>query len=229
MKTNGSVYVSAVFAALIGYFSYQWWFNPNRIVKRRLGELAATLSVPANESDLARVARLAQLRQLLADDVRVRAGRSGPELSSRDAVIAAAVGWRPAGGSNVDFVDVDVKVDSNDAARAYVTVDMTTRDSANGSSGARPGSAGVVSSGASGGDTGAYGFGRGERERELSCDCMLKRPPACRDTPRRPQFRRNFFGHSLSFRASFPLSRLRERVGVRASLASVPALSRVGG
>jgi hypothetical protein len=132
MKANGSVYVSVVFAALIGYFSYQWWFNPHRIVKRRLGELAATLTVPANESDLARVARLARLRQYLADDVRVRAGRSGPELSSRDAVMAAAVGWTPAGGSNVDFVDVDVKVDSNDAARAYVTVDMTTRDSGTG-------------------------------------------------------------------------------------------------
>ena len=128
MKANGSVYVSVVFVALIGYFSYQWWFNPHRIVKRRLGQLAATLSVPRNETDLGRVARLAQLRQYLADEVHVRAGRSGPELSSRDAVMAAAVGWTPVGGANVDFVDVDVKVDSNDAARAYVTVDMTTRD-----------------------------------------------------------------------------------------------------
>jgi hypothetical protein len=30
MKSNGSVYVAVVFAALIGYFSYQWWFNPSR-------------------------------------------------------------------------------------------------------------------------------------------------------------------------------------------------------
>ena len=132
MKANGSVYVSVVFVALIGYFSSQWWFNPHRIVKRRLGELAATLSVPANETDLGRVARLARLRQYLANDVHVRSGRSGPDLSSSDAVMAAAGGWTPTGGSNVDFVDVDVKVDSNDAARAYVTVDMTTRDSRTG-------------------------------------------------------------------------------------------------
>ena len=98
MKANGSIYVSLVFAALIGYFSYQWWFNPHRIVKRRLGELAATLSGPANESDLGRVTRLAQLRSYLADDVRVRAGRSGPELTSRNEVLAAANGWKPAGG-----------------------------------------------------------------------------------------------------------------------------------
>jgi SAM-dependent methyltransferase len=43
MKANGSVYVAVVFAALIGYFSYQWWFNPSRMVKHPLGELAAAL------------------------------------------------------------------------------------------------------------------------------------------------------------------------------------------
>ena len=37
MKSNGSVYVAVVFAALFGYFSYQWWFNPARAVKQRLG------------------------------------------------------------------------------------------------------------------------------------------------------------------------------------------------
>ena len=42
--------------------------------------------------------------------------------------MAAGGGWTPPGGWNVDFVDVDVTVDSDTAARAYVTVDMTTRD-----------------------------------------------------------------------------------------------------
>jgi hypothetical protein len=132
MKANGSLYVSAVFAVLIGYFTYQWWFNPHRIVKRRLGEIAATLSIPANETDLGRVARLARLRQYLAEQIHVRTGRSGPEFSSRDAVVAAASGWTPSGGWHVDFVDVDVKVDSNATARAYVTVDTTTQDLATG-------------------------------------------------------------------------------------------------
>ena len=128
MKANGSVYVTVVFAALVGYFSYQWWFNPHRAVKRRLGNLAATLSVPAGEAELGHVARLAQLRRYLADSIHIRAGRSFPELSSRDAVMAAVGGWTPPGGCNVDFVDVDVTVDSDTVARAYVTVDMTTRD-----------------------------------------------------------------------------------------------------
>jgi hypothetical protein len=127
VKSNGSVYVSIVFALMIGYFSYQWWFNQNRVVKRRLGELAATLSVPATEADLERVARLARLRQYLADDIRITTGTGRPDLSSRDAVIAAAANWKPDQGGNVDFVDVDVKVDAG-TARAYATTEVSTRD-----------------------------------------------------------------------------------------------------
>ena len=66
MKKGGSVYVAVVFAVLFGYFGYQWWFNPSRAVKRRLGEVAATLSMPANEPQMATVARLARLRSFLA-------------------------------------------------------------------------------------------------------------------------------------------------------------------
>ena len=57
MKSSGSVYVAVVAAALVGYFSYQWWFNPNRAIKQRLGELAAVASVPADEPDLDRLSR----------------------------------------------------------------------------------------------------------------------------------------------------------------------------
>lgn len=129
MRSNGSIYVSVVFAALVAYFSYQWWFNPHRVVKRRLGEIAATLSVPEGDADTGRVARVAQLRRYLADDVHVRVGRSGGEFTSRDAVLALVGGWTPPpGGWNVDFVDVDVAVDSSTSARAYLTADLTGRD-----------------------------------------------------------------------------------------------------
>src|SRR5712664_3238265 len=105
MKTNGSVYVAAVFAVLVGYFSYQWWFNPSRAVKRRLGEVAAALSVPEAESEIAHVARLAQLRRYLADDLHIRAG--GEEIRSRDVAVAAAGAWKPQPGSgDVHFADV---------------------------------------------------------------------------------------------------------------------------
>ena len=89
MKTNGSIYVAVVLAALTGYFVYQWWFNPNRMVKARLGDIAAVLSIPANEAELGRVTRLAQLRKLATPDVHVRIGKEGADLTSRDAVLAA--------------------------------------------------------------------------------------------------------------------------------------------
>ena len=134
MKRNGSVYVVIVFAALAGYFVYQWWFNPNRMVKARLGEIAAAVSIPPNEAELARVARIAQLRKLVTADVHVTVGSHGADLQSRDAVVgAAAVFTAPPSGWNVDFVNADVNVRGDDTARAFVTADVTTRDPQTGS------------------------------------------------------------------------------------------------
>ena len=127
MKSNGSVYVTVVFAALVGYFGYQWWFNPSRVVKHRLGEVAAALSVPETETDIARIARLARLarlRQYLDDDVRIRAGTE--EIRSRDAAVGIAAGWKPQPGSgDVHFADVQVFIESETAAHAYLAVELT--------------------------------------------------------------------------------------------------------
>ena len=128
MKTNGSIYVAAVFAALTGYFVYQWWFNPNRMVKAKLGDIAGALSIPANEQEIDRIGRLARLRALATDDVHVKVGTRGADLTSRDATLAAIAALRPAGGWNVDFVDADVRVNADDTARAFVTADVTTKD-----------------------------------------------------------------------------------------------------
>jgi hypothetical protein len=126
---NGSMYVAAVFVVLFGYFGYQWWLNPARAVKRRLGEVAATLSMPAGESQMARVARLAQLRRYLADNIHVRAGTSGRELTSREEALAVASIWRPSeGGWDVHFADLHITLESAEAARAYLTVEVTTPD-----------------------------------------------------------------------------------------------------
>ena len=127
MKTNGTAYCAAVFALLVGYFGYQWWFNPSRAVKHRLGEVAAALSVPGSETDIAHVARLAQLRRYLADDLRVRAGAE--EITSRDTALAVAAGWRPQPGSgDVHFADVQVFIESETAAHAYLAVELTSLD-----------------------------------------------------------------------------------------------------
>jgi hypothetical protein len=130
MRRNGSIYVSLVVALLAGYFTYQWWYNPRRVIKRQLGELAAALSVPEEgEGDVDRLARVARLRNYFAPDVRLTLGTSGREITSRDELLAAVRGWRPSpGGVTVAFVDVQIALDSSDSARAYMTVELTTRD-----------------------------------------------------------------------------------------------------
>jgi hypothetical protein len=131
--TAGSKYVVAAFAAILIYLGYQIWFNPTRKVQRRLGELAAALSIPDHEGDLGRVARLAQLRGFFTVDVRVRAG--GGELSSRDTIVGVISAYTaPAGGADVQFVDLTVKIDKDrgDVAQARGTVEVTTRDARSG-------------------------------------------------------------------------------------------------
>jgi hypothetical protein len=127
MKKGGSVYVAVVFALLFGYFAYQWWFNPSRAVKRRLGEVAATLSMPPSESQVGMVARLAKLRRFIAANVHLREAVTGRELTSRDEALALAALWRPSPkGWDVHFADLRIMLDSDTAARVYMTVEVTT-------------------------------------------------------------------------------------------------------
>jgi hypothetical protein len=129
MKSNGTKYVLAVFALLAAYFVYVWWFSPTRAVKRQLGRLAATLSVPPGEAEIPRVARLAQLRRYLAADVHILLGKGDVDIPSRDALLAAVAVMRPpASGWDVQFVDVQVTVDSEVEARAYMTVEVRSED-----------------------------------------------------------------------------------------------------
>jgi hypothetical protein len=133
MRSNGSIYVAAVLVALFGYFGYQWWFNPSRAVKQRLGEVAFALSVPESETDISRVGRLAQLRRYLADDLRVKAGSE--EIRSRDTAVAMAASWKPQPGSgDVHFADVQVFMESADTAHAYLAVELTNLDRESGHS-----------------------------------------------------------------------------------------------
>ena len=134
MKANGSLYVAVVLALLAGYFTYQWWFNPNRAIKRQLGELAATLSVPPDSrAEVDRLARIARLRNFFDPDVHVTLGSPAPALTSREALVGAAAAWNPPPGDwIVSFVDVQIALDTNSTARAYLTVQIESRDPATG-------------------------------------------------------------------------------------------------
>lgn len=129
MRSNGTAVAAVSFAALAAFFVYQWWFNPTRAVQRRLNEIAGALSVPDNEPPMAKIGRAAQLRKYLADDIRIHAGSS--ELTSRDQIVGLVSAFTPPpGGWNIQFVDVQVRVnhDTNADADAYMTVEINGVD-----------------------------------------------------------------------------------------------------
>jgi hypothetical protein len=133
MKSSGTAAAAVLFAVLMAFFVYQWWFNPTREVQRRLNDIAAVLSVPENEPPIGRVTRAAQLRKYLADDVRVRDG--GSEFASRDAIIGAVAAFTaPPGGWNVQFVDVQIRVNrqTGTSADVYLSVEVNGRDARTG-------------------------------------------------------------------------------------------------
>ena len=128
MKPSGSVYVGLVLALLFGYFGYQWWFNPARAIKSRLGELAAALSVAHDEAGAARLVRLARVRRYLAAEARIRVGTPSVEFGPRESLMGGLSSWAPPGGADVQFVDLQVSIDSNTEARVQTSVELTTRD-----------------------------------------------------------------------------------------------------
>jgi hypothetical protein len=104
--------VLVVFIASFVAYAYLWRTD-ERAIKRRLGELAQTLSAGADGGDLARVTRIAELRHFFAPDVRVTVGSQS--LTSRDALLALVSRWTPPpGGFTVVFADVTVTVDDTD-------------------------------------------------------------------------------------------------------------------
>jgi hypothetical protein len=130
MKSTGTAVASVCFAGLIAFFVYQWWLNPTRAVQRRLSQIAAALSAPDDEAPVTRVARAAQLRKFLAQDVRVRLGDASEAVSREQIVGAVSSFTPPAGGWNVQFVDVRVQVnhDTSANADAYLTLEVNGRD-----------------------------------------------------------------------------------------------------
>jgi hypothetical protein len=122
MRRGYLLVASVLAAAALG-----WWYWTNdarRIIAASLG-IAAAASIPANEPDLARVSRTAQLSRLLASNVRL-VGPVGEEfLTGREAVLGLAALLRPARGLQVSVGDIDVDVhDDGVTATARTTVTL---------------------------------------------------------------------------------------------------------
>jgi hypothetical protein len=109
--------------------------SDERAITNQLSAIAEALTVPANDGELGRVARIAAVRHVLAPDITVstavtsRPGAEYPsELVGRDAVLALAGRWvPPRGGVTVEFVDMQVTLDdSRVSAQVYCTARVSS-------------------------------------------------------------------------------------------------------
>jgi len=117
---SGTVVAAVLIAIMVGGIAYRYWPSDEREIRRHLSNLAETLSVPGDEADVARLTRIAAMREYFAPDVRFRVGSE--QIVSRDALIAVIGRLSPPpGGVAVEFVDVTVAL-AEDHSSAEVTL-----------------------------------------------------------------------------------------------------------
>lgn len=110
-------------AVLLGGGIWAWNFlhpGPEKVIKKRLAELARTVSVDSNEGQLRRLARAQSLADFFSPDVEVIVDVPGfhvQTIEGRDELMQAAVAARSRGTLKVKLVDVTVIV-SPDALSA---------------------------------------------------------------------------------------------------------------
>jgi len=123
--TQRIVTVTLLIVALMALWRY--WPSDERQIQRLVQELTAALQPEGNETDLARVGRLAPLARTLSPDILI----DGPTtLRGRDQVTAAAMeAGRAAPGLAIVVRDVEVRVEpSRTTATALVIVAITATD-----------------------------------------------------------------------------------------------------
>jgi hypothetical protein len=117
---SGTVVAGVLLAIMLAGIVYRYWPSDERQIRRHLSNLAEALSAPGAESEVARLTRIAAMREYFAPDVRIRIGSE--QIESRDALIAAIGRWTPPpGGVAVEFVDVAVAL-ADDHSSADVTL-----------------------------------------------------------------------------------------------------------
>ena len=105
-----------LFAALVALGVWLWFIlfpSPEKVIRRRLTELARTVSTSANESDLARLAAARSVAGFFAATVELNVDL--PELGQRtmdreEITQVALMGRSRAGGLRVKFPDINITV-----------------------------------------------------------------------------------------------------------------------
>ncbi|MQA30676.1 MAG: hypothetical protein GEU82_12710 [Luteitalea sp.] len=131
---SGTAIASLLFALLAAGIVYRYYPDDERDVRRHLVHLAEALSLTGAENEVARMTRVAVLREYFAPDVRVIA--DGHEIVSRDAVVGLLSGWpAPAGGFSVDYAGETIELsEDRSTARIGLTARVVSKDITTGES-----------------------------------------------------------------------------------------------
>jgi hypothetical protein len=128
---SGKPVAVALAVILVGAALIKWWPSETRAIRRQLDAVADVISVPPVESDMSRLARLADLRSYFTPDVHIRL--SGLDIPSRDALVALAERWTaPAGGVFVEFRDEKVAIPGDGTAHVDLTARISRKDQVTG-------------------------------------------------------------------------------------------------
>jgi len=117
-------------AALValGIWGWRVFFpNPEKIIRKRLGELAKAASFSPNEGDVAKFWNVSLLADFFTPDVQVKLEVPGSwhTISGRDELLRAAVGVRSAVSSlTIEFPDIKVTVAPD---RTSAVVNLTAK------------------------------------------------------------------------------------------------------
>jgi hypothetical protein len=115
--------------AVGGFFAYQWLYpSPEKVIRKRLTELAEIVSFSGNETPVSRMLNVERLRSYLTHEVQVNVdvpGQGNTSIRGRDEVLSTALAVRGTVGSlKVDFMDATISVGPE---RQSATANLTVR------------------------------------------------------------------------------------------------------
>jgi hypothetical protein len=124
-----AVFLGTLCAGL--FWSWHWLFpGPERVIRKRLSELAAGASISPNEAPLVKLAKAQRVSTLFANDARVNVdvpGRAVQTFNGREEIQQAAIGARAILNTlKVEFVDINVAFGADrKSAAAHLTATAT--------------------------------------------------------------------------------------------------------
>jgi hypothetical protein len=121
-----------VFCALlvgVGLWVWHWLFpSPERVIRKRLAQVAATACIPPNEAPLAKLANAHRLASFFSEDVQLLlsgGSYSALSITGKEDLLQAAMGVRSTLSSlKVEFPDIVVSVGPD---KASATVELTAK------------------------------------------------------------------------------------------------------